>query len=115
MKKYSMVPNSNDLSTAIKRTSLKGRTFKERLVLATNFQILNYRPVMIDFSPSVGYKFNSRFAVGVGGMYRQTFKASLSRLSPQVIGYKVFSNYDVVNNFFAYVEFARNSVSLHGE
>ena len=109
MKKYSMVPNSNDLSTAIKKTSLKGRTFKERIVLAANFQALSYKPVTVDFSPSAGYKVNSRFVVGLGGLYRQTFKDSALRLSPQVIGYKAFSSYDVVKSFFAYAEFARNS------
>jgi hypothetical protein len=112
MKKYSVVPNSNDLSTAIKRTSLKGKAFRERLVIATNFQVLNYNPVTIDFSPMLGYKFNTRFAVGVGGTYRQTFGSTPSSLkfAPQVLGYKFFTSYDVVKNFFVYGEFARNSI-----
>jgi hypothetical protein len=112
MKKYSVVPNSNDLSTAIKRTSLKGKAFRERLVIATNFQILSYDPVSIDFSPLLGYKFNTRFAVGVGGTYRQTFGNTPSSLkfAPQVFGYKFFTSYDVVKNFFVYGEFARNSI-----
>src|SRR5260370_36473550 len=107
-----MEHKQKDLSTAIKRTSLRGRTFKERIVLAANFQELSYKPIMVDFSPSAGYKFNSRFVVGMGGLYRQTFKDSAFRLSPQVIGYKVFSSYDVIKSLFAYAEFARNSPGL---
>lgn len=109
MKKYSYVSNSNDLSTAVKRTSLEGKLFRERLVIATNFQVLNLDPVSIDFSPQVGYKFNSRFVVGLGGTYRQTFKDSIPTLSPEVFGAKVFASYDVVKSFFAYGEFNENS------
>jgi hypothetical protein len=109
MNKYSFIQNSNDLSTAIKRTSLKGKPVKERLVIATNFQVLNLQPVSIDFAPVVGYKFNSRFSAGVGGTYRQTFNDSIPKLSPTVWGYKTFVSYDVVKSFFVYGEYALNS------
>lgn len=115
MKKYSVVPNSNDLSTAIKRTSLKGRTFKERLVVASNFQMISLQPVAIDFSPLLGYRINSLFAVGIGGLYRQTFKDSIPRLSPQVVGYKIFTSYNVARSFFVYAEFGRNSPGVKVE
>lgn len=108
MKRYGTVVNSNDLSTAVKRTSLSGRTFKERLLVATNFQILNLEPVSIDFAPQIGYKFNSRFALGFGGTYRQTFENTLT-LAPDVIGGKLFTSYDIVQSFFAYGEYAQNS------
>ncbi len=109
MKRYSVVPNSNDLSSAVKRTSLKGKSLREHLVVATNFQLLSISPVSIDFSPQVGYKFNRRFALGAGFTYRQTFGDSIPTLSPQVFGYKCFVSYDVLSNFFAYSEFDRNS------
>lgn len=110
MKKYSVVPNSNDLSTAIKRTSLKGKTFRERLVIAANFQTISLDPVSIDFSPTIGYKFNSRFLLGLGGTYRQTFSTdSLPTLAPEVWGYKAFTSYDVIGTFFAYGEYDRNT------
>lgn len=113
MKKYSVVPNSNDLSTAIKRTSLKGRSFRERLVLATNFQVLTLDPFSIDLAPTVGYRINSRFTIGLGGTYRQTFrKDSIPAISSSVWGYKNFVSYDILNSFFFYSEFARNTSGL---
>jgi hypothetical protein len=110
MKKYSMVPNSNDLSTAIKRSSLKGKPLRERLVIGGNFQVLSWDPFTIDFSPSVGYKFNRKFVIGIGGNYRQTFSTdTIPKLAPEILGYKAFANYDVFRNFFVYGEFDRNS------
>jgi hypothetical protein len=112
MKKYSFVPNSNDLSTAVKRTSLKGKTFRERLVIATNFQVLNINPFSIDLAPQLGYRFNSRLTLGLGGTYRQTFSDSLPAVSPQVFGYKAFVSFDAIKSFFVYGEFDNNSPGL---
>ncbi|HRF34391.1 MAG TPA: hypothetical protein PLM56_12880 [Cyclobacteriaceae bacterium] len=111
MKRYSTVVNSNDLSTAVKKTSLSGRTFKERLVVATNFQILNLEPVSLDFAPQLGYRFTSRFTIGFGGTYRQTFN-DVPTLAPDVIGGKLFSSYDVIKSFFGYAEYAQNSPGM---
>jgi len=112
MKTYSVIPNSNDLSTAIKRTSLKGKSFKERLYFAGNFQVLTLQPLSIDFSPMTGYKFNSKFVVGIGAMYRKTFSDSIHGLAPQVWGYKGFASYDVLQRFFAYTEYDRNTPGM---
>ncbi len=108
MKKYSVVPNSNDLSTAVKRTSLKGRTLLERLQIGGNFQVISLQPISIDFSPQLGYKFNSRFVVGAGGLYRKTFSDSLKSIAADVIGYKAFTNYQF-GSLFLSGEFGRNS------
>lgn len=112
MKKYSIVPNSNDLSTAVKRTSLEGRSFKERLFVASNFQVLSLKPVAFDFSPLIGYRFSGRLIAGIGGNYRKTFGDSLGKTSSDMIGYKIFASYDVIKNFFAYSEFANNSTGM---
>jgi len=55
-KKYSSVPNSNDLSTARKRTSLEGEPFWKRIVLGGNFNITKTNPVTLDLSPVVGWR-----------------------------------------------------------
>ncbi|HYG04338.1 MAG TPA: hypothetical protein VD927_17945 [Chryseosolibacter sp.] len=112
MKKFSVVPNSTDLSTATKHTSLKGRSFKERLYLAGNFQLLTLDPVSIDFSPMAGYRFNKKLVAGVGANYRQTFGDSIPQLAPQVLGYKAFASYDVISSFFVYGEFDRNTSGM---
>lgn len=77
-KKYSVLTNSNDLQNAVKRTSLTGKPFKERLHVASNFQLLSYQPVTIDFSPSLGYRINTRLIVGIGGTYRQSLTIFLA-------------------------------------
>lgn len=112
MKKYSVVPNSNDLTTAIKRTSLKGRSFRERLYFSGNFQLLSLEPFSIDWSPMIGYRFNTKFIAGVGGNYRQSFGDSIPTLSPNVMGAKAFASFDVFRNFFAYAEYDRNSIGI---
>lgn len=107
MKKYSVVPNSNDLSTAIKQTSLKGRTFKERLVLGGNFNVVSMTPFSVDASPMIGYRWNTKFYTGIGLNYRLTFNDSLkykSYISPSNTSIRVFGNYDLIKNFFAYAE-----------
>ena len=115
MKKYSIVPNSNDLSTATKRSSLKGKSLSERLVVAANFQMISPKPLSLDLSPMLGYKINRFFAIGVGGLYRKTFTDSIPNLSPQIIGYKAFISHDVARNFFGYAEFGRNSPGVKAE
>jgi hypothetical protein len=114
MKKYSIVPNSNDLSTAVKRSSLEGKPFSKRLVWGGNFQVISLDPVSIDVAPEVGYLINSRFVVGVGALYRQTFGDSLPRLAPQAAGLKIFSSYDLISNFFVHAEYARSTPSAMG-
>lgn len=110
-RKYSSVLNSNDLSTAVKRTSLKGRPFRERLFIGGNFNVNSLEPVSIDASPQVGYKFNKKFIVGIGGTYRHTFGkdtiSSLPAIPDNSYGYRAFTSYDVFANFFIYGEYER--------
>jgi len=90
-------------------------------VVATNFQILNLEPVSLDFAPQLGYRFTSRFTIGFGGTYRQTFN-DVPTLAPDVIGGKLFSSYDVIKSlfssydviksFFGYAEYAQNSPGM---
>lgn len=109
LKKYAIIPNSNDLSTATKRNSLKGKTLRERLVFAGNFQILTFDPFSIDLSPQIGYRFNARMTLGIGMNYRQAFADSVPGISNNVIGMKAFGSYDLIRNFFGYTEFDHDS------
>lgn len=112
MKKFKVVPNSNDLSTAIKHSSLNGKAIRERLFLALNAQVISLEPLSVDISPMVGYKFNTRFIMGVGGLYRQTFNDTQVSFAPDVLGYKGFMSYEPLNQLFAYTEYARNSPGI---
>ncbi|QOI98651.1 MAG: hypothetical protein HRU69_14690 [Flammeovirgaceae bacterium] len=110
MKKYAVVPNSNDLRTARKRASLTGKSFAERLYIAANFQVLSIKPVSIDFSPAIGYRFTTRWIAGMGLNYRKTFSNPLTPdFSADMWGYKSFVSFDVLSNFYLYTEFARNT------
>jgi hypothetical protein len=107
-RKYSKVVNSNDLSTAVKRSSLKGRGFGKRLVIGGNFQIQSFDPVILDASPVIGYRFNKLFNAGIGGHWRYSFKDSVSLSFPSATaGYKAWVSHDVFRSFFGYSEYER--------
>lgn len=69
-KKYSYVPDSRDLSTAVKATSLKNEPLKKRLVFGLGFQIQRTNPISLDLSPNLLYRFNKLFSAGISGTYR---------------------------------------------
>lgn len=114
MSKYSFIRSGNDLTGAVRKTSLTGRSFKERLFVATNFQIHNLKPVSVDFSPQIGYRLNSLFTVGTGFTYRKTFADSMAVASADAIGGKAFIIHDLVKSFFClrrvWPQLARNEV-----
>ncbi len=106
-KKYSYVPNSNDLSTAKKRTSLEDEPLGKRLVLGGNFNVTETSPVSIDLAPVIGYKINTLFEVGITGLYRAQFNADRNGINAEdenTYGYSVFVNHMVFKNFFGYLE-----------
>lgn len=108
-KKYSKVISSDDLSTAEKRSSLEGKSFKQRLFIGGNFNVTSTDPIAIDLTPQVGYKFNRRFIVGVGMLYRKTFSNDSIKtvgVPENGIGYNAFTSYDIVKSFFAYGEYS---------
>lgn len=108
MRKYSIVPNSNDLSSATKLTSLKGQPLGRRLNLALNFQLLSTDPFVIDVAPGFSYRFNTRLSVGGGLTYRQSFaNDSIQFMSKRSVGYRTFSSFEVLNQFFLYGEYQR--------
>jgi hypothetical protein len=116
-RKYLSVPNANDLSTATKRNSLKGKPIKERLYLTGNFQILSSDPFSLDGMLSLGYRFNKKFILGTNGMYRQTFghydvNIPYQQASENVAGYGIFTRYEVKKGFFSYAEAERMNVEI---
>ena len=105
---YSEVPNSDDLSTAKKRSSLKGESFWKRLVIGGNFNLTETNPVTIDFSPVLGWRFNKAFEIGATGAYRAKFGADQNGINSYeneaVYGYSVFAQHMAFKNFFGYLE-----------
>ena len=106
-KKYSKVVNSNDLSTATKRNSLKGTTFWGRLVFGGTFQIHIDKQSSIDLNPELAYRINKKWDLGIRGNYR--VNAAIDDLlgavkEQKVYGYRVFTEYQLYKSFYGHVE-----------
>ncbi len=115
LSKYKEFSNSVDLKDAKKQTSLEDKSFFERIELGGTFNVLSTDPFSIDLSPQLGYKFSTRFTMGIGMNYRQTFGDSINskwQVSPVNTGFKVFANYDVIKSFYAYTEVERSGVEM---
>jgi hypothetical protein len=113
--KFREFTNVNGKVTGIKRTSLEGKAFRERLVLGGNFNVVSTDPFSLDLSPLVGYRMNTKFYAGLGMNYRHTFSDSLRYtwyVSPSNTSMRLFANYDVFKNFFAYTEIERAGVKV---
>ncbi|HYG18369.1 MAG TPA: hypothetical protein VD816_05540 [Ohtaekwangia sp.] len=102
------VPNAPSAQTS-KAAALKATSFINRLVLSANFHIITLHERALDFCLGLGYQVTPRFLAGGGGSYRNTYGKRTSSFCPELIGYKTFAHYDLLSNFFAYGEFARNS------
>lgn len=99
--------SSDNLSDAKKQSSLEGKTFFERMVIGGNFNLVSTKPVSIDLSPDLGFRFTSKLSMGVGINYRYTFGDSIKNswyVSPRNTGFKAFVTYDFFKNFYAYAE-----------
>lgn len=111
MKKYAYVPNSNDLSTAVKRKSLEGAPLRRRFYFGGNINLASTEPVVINMDFQVGYKFNRDFLVGVGTVFRESFElrsGKVNGLAGDAFGYSFFTNHDLFGGkMFAYGEFQR--------
>lgn len=68
-RKYDYVPNSNDLTTARKRTSLEDKPIISRITFNWNFTISNLDPVELFFNPGLGYRFNELFEIGLSANF----------------------------------------------
>ncbi|MEO9966531.1 MAG: hypothetical protein ABJF11_12115 [Reichenbachiella sp.] len=106
--KYSKVVNSNDLSTATKRSSLEGTSFWGRLVFGGTFQIHIDNQSSIDLNPEIAYRINKKWDVGIGGNYRVNAAVEdlLGAIQDQKIyGYRIFTEYQLYKSFYGHVEF----------
>lgn len=117
-KKYSSVLNSNDLSTATKANSMKGRPLTDRMFIGGSFQFSRTEPFTIFFDPSIGYKINKRLVAGVGTRFQFSFGeydtlANNYNRKKSELSYKVFTNYDIFRNFYLTTEFENNKILIN--
>ncbi len=115
LSKYRNYSNSNDLSDATKANSLKGKTFSERLVFSSDFNMVSIQPLSLDLTASVAFRFSQRFLSGLGGTYRLTMKDSIESvkyISPSNIGLKFHLAYDILRNTYLYGEASNTKASI---
>ncbi|MEO1049456.1 MAG: hypothetical protein AAFX87_02470 [Bacteroidota bacterium] len=107
--KYSSVPNSNDLSTAVKRNSLEKEPFGNRFVYGGNFELASTDPVILDGTFNLAYKLRKPWQVGVGFTYRQNFGAAdTASIAKDAMSFRVFTNHNLWKGFFGQVEVERS-------
>jgi len=107
-KKYSRVLDFNDLSSATRRNSLSHLPIKKRFIWGGNLEVNIGDPTTIDFSPTLAYRINKLFSAGIGGNYRANFGEDIEfweAFDQDVYGYRVFSEYVVVKDFFVHGEY----------
>ena len=109
-KKYSYVPDSRDLSTAVKATSLKDEPLKKRLVFGLGFQIQRTNPISLDLSPNLLYRFNKLFSAGISGTYRASLgiennSTVAMNTATDVYGASAIVQHKIWKGFFGHSEF----------
>lgn len=100
--KYKTVQSEQDKYE--RATSLRGEPWRSRLLLGSYFQFYREPSFQVDLSPFVGYRFNTRWSVGVGGSYRVPGSA------PVYQG-RVFLESMVYRGFALYAAYERSMLS----
>lgn len=107
-KKYRYVPDSENLDSALKQNSLKDISFWKRIEWDGNFNVQWGRPFVMDFGPSLGYKFSKRFSSGMSGVARVIIR-NRSGFNPNVnfsnVGYRLYTKFFVYHSFCVYGEY----------
>jgi hypothetical protein len=107
-KKYSYIPDSRDLSTAVKRNSLKNTPFKKRFLFGLNFQLQRGDPLALDLSPNLMYRFNKLFLAGISGTYRAKLGIEdkvTTKVEQDVFGFGAISQHKIWKGIFAHGEY----------
>lgn len=116
LSKYKEFANADDLSTAVKRTSMQGKTFWEHLLVGGNLNVVSMNPFSLDFSPQLGYKFTTQFSAGFGLNYRYTYSDSIKYryyVSASNTSFKAFVTYDIIKGIYAYAEWEKSGIKAN--
>lgn len=84
--------------------SLKDEPFSKRFIYGGNFQVPELDPFSVVAAPFVGYRINKKFSSGVSVSYKSIIgKNDLkSKSFGAEIGYRVFTDYKLIKNWFAH-------------
>lgn len=83
---------------------MKGKSFKERLLLGMTLQVHQDKVPNIDLSPFVAYKWTERLSFGLGGSYRVMTKDDFKGFTREgtVYGGRAFSEFDIHKGIFVH-------------
>lgn len=97
-----------------KANSLKDEPLLKRFIYGGNFQIPEIEPLSIVAAPFIGYRINKKFSSGVGVSYKVIVGKNTfySKAFGGEIGYRVFTDYKLIKNWFAHGEFERMSKTI---
>ncbi len=91
--------------------SLKSDSLNKRIKLGGNLQVVQFEnPIIIDFSPRVGFRMNKIFTAGVELNYRAAFGSidtlkSKAKVPETMFGYRLYLNGFITKGFFGHIEF----------
>lgn len=114
-KKYSSVLSSGDLTTAQRRSSLKGKKLSERLIFGGTFQLHIDQSTSVDLNPEVSYYINKNFSLGLGGNYRVDFEGFGKSDTPAIYGWRGFTEHNLFAGFYAHLELEAQHLNASSE
>jgi hypothetical protein len=99
--RYSALQSIRDAAKQ-KRSSLKGKGWRERVAPGFSFELITGDLLHLDIAPSLGYRFSKKLALHSGYIYRFTFdKPNTTFLwEAPTYGPKVFATYMVKKGFY---------------
>jgi hypothetical protein len=99
--KYSSVSSLKDIENQKRYNELKGKPLRERLVPALTLQFQSWRDFMLDFNPSVAYRFTTRFKAGLGWNQRVAFNIQQRTYNDngRVFGIRSYGEYELKKGF----------------
>jgi hypothetical protein len=104
--KYSALQSLRDAAKQ-KRSSLKGKGWRERIAPGFSFEFIPGDLLHLDIAPSLGYRFSKRLALHSGYLYRFTFDKpnTAFQWKGPTYGPKVFTTYMVKKGFYGILSY----------
>ncbi|MGB3780687.1 MAG: hypothetical protein WA960_20140 [Tunicatimonas sp.] len=106
-KKYRQVQASEEVY--VKKESLKGIPFGQRLTYGGTLQVIHQTNLAADLSPLLGYHLNRNVVVGIGATYRLAVSEDYRRVltGHPVYGGRGFGEYTLARGFMLHGEYER--------
>ena len=111
-KKYSRFSSASDIENSMKRNSMKGVPFQNRLTPGGELSLRRIHPILLEIEPVLGYRVNKNFSAGFSGRYEIEEKLKTnakSRIGRNNYGSGLFASHTLFKGYFGYFELGRTS------